>query len=95
MIAPFVPLLHVVAAPKFSCSLSHASLECAPRCGSLDHAMDAANTIGRWPLVDDHPHMPKVRVPMMQPQDTDEVPGARSVESSKSIQHSDHHRGTP
>jgi hypothetical protein len=33
---------------------------------------NAANTIGRWPLVDDHPHMPKVRVPAKQPRDTDE-----------------------
>jgi hypothetical protein len=36
---------------------------------------DAANTIGRWPLVDDHSHTPKVRVPMKQPRDTDEKRG--------------------
>jgi hypothetical protein len=57
------------------CSLSYASLECPPRCGSLDHVTDAANTIGRWPLVDDHSHTPKVRVPMKQPRDTDEKRG--------------------
>jgi hypothetical protein len=27
-----------------------------PRCGSLDHVVDAANMIGRRPLVDDHTH---------------------------------------
>jgi hypothetical protein len=57
---------------SFSCSLSHASLEHPPRCGSLDHVADAANMIGRRPLVDDHTHTPKVRVPAKQPQDTDE-----------------------
>jgi hypothetical protein len=45
---------------------------------------DAANMISRWPLVDDHTHTPKVRVPMKQPQDTDEkrelaIPSARSM----------------
>jgi hypothetical protein len=37
--------------------------------------MDAVNMIGRWPLIDDHTHTPKVRVPMKQPQDTDEKQG--------------------
>jgi hypothetical protein len=76
MIAPFFPPLHVVVAPKL--------LECPPRCGSLDHATDAANTISRWPLVDDDPHMPKVRVPAKQPRDIDAkrglaIPSARST----------------
>jgi hypothetical protein len=57
---------------SFSCSLSHASLEHPPRCGSLDHVADAANMIGRRPLVDNHMHMPKVRVPAKQPWDADE-----------------------
>jgi hypothetical protein len=49
---------------SFSCSLSHASLERPPRCGSLDHLADAMDMIGRRPLIDDHTHMAKVRVPM-------------------------------
>jgi hypothetical protein len=57
---------------SFSCSLSHTSVKCSPRCGSLDHVADVANMIGCWPLVDDHTHTPKVRVPEKQPRDTDE-----------------------
>jgi hypothetical protein len=57
---------------SFSCSLSHASLKCPPRCGSLDHLADVANMIGRRPLIDDHMHMPKVRVPTKQPRGADE-----------------------
>jgi hypothetical protein len=30
------------------------------------------NMISRWPLVDDHMHTLKVRVPTKQPRDTDE-----------------------
>jgi hypothetical protein len=30
------------------------------------------NMIGRRPLIDDHMHTPKVRVPVKQPQDADE-----------------------
>jgi hypothetical protein len=59
MIAPFVPLLHVIAAQSFSCSISHAFLELPPRCGSLDHVMDAANMISRRPLIDDLTHTTK------------------------------------
>jgi hypothetical protein len=44
----------------FMCSLSHASLERPPRCGSLDHVADAVNMISHRPLVDDHTHRPKV-----------------------------------
>jgi hypothetical protein len=54
---------------SFSCSLSHTSLERPPRCGSLNHVADAANMIGRRPLVDDHMHTPKVRVPTKKPRD--------------------------
>jgi hypothetical protein len=45
---------------SFSCSLSHSSLKHPPRYGSLDHVVDAANMIGRRPIVDDHMHMPKL-----------------------------------
>jgi hypothetical protein len=48
---------------SFSWSISHASLERPPWCGSLDHVTDAANTIGHWPLIDDHPHKPKYEFP--------------------------------
>jgi hypothetical protein len=57
---------------SFLCSLSHASLERSPWCGSLDHMADAVNMIGRRPLIDDHTNMPNVRVPAKQPRDTDE-----------------------
>jgi hypothetical protein len=57
---------------SFSHSLSHASLECPPRCGSLDHVADAVNMISCRPLIDDHTHTPKVRVPTKQPWDTNE-----------------------
>jgi hypothetical protein len=57
---------------SFSCSLPHASLECPPRCGCLDHVANAANMIGCRPLIDDHNHMPKVQVLMKQPRDADE-----------------------
>jgi hypothetical protein len=49
---------------RFSCSISHASLECPPRCRILDYLVDAANMVGRRPLIDDHMHMPQVRVAM-------------------------------
>jgi hypothetical protein len=32
---------------------------------------DAANMISHRPLIDDHAHTPKVRVPMKQPWDAD------------------------
>jgi hypothetical protein len=57
---------------SFSCNLSHASLKHPSRCGSLDHVADAANMIGRRPLIDDHTYTPKVRVPTKQAWDTDE-----------------------
>jgi hypothetical protein len=60
---------------SFSCSLSHASLKCIPQCGSLNHVMDAAKMIGCSPLVYDHVHIRKVRVPMKQPRDTDKKRG--------------------
>jgi hypothetical protein len=60
---------------SFSCGLSHASLERPPRCGSLDHMMDAANMISHWPLIDGHMHTPKVQVLAKQPRDTDEKRG--------------------
>jgi hypothetical protein len=73
---------------SITCSLSHASLERRPRCGSLDHVADAANIISCWPLVDDHTHKPKVCVPVKQPQDTDEKWGLivpqRQVQCSQS-----------
>jgi hypothetical protein len=40
--------------------------------GHVHHVMDAANMIDRRPLIDDHLHKPKVRVPAKQPQDIDE-----------------------
>jgi hypothetical protein len=64
-------MLHLLR-QSFSRSLSHASLEHPHRCGSLDHKADVANMIGRGPLIDDHTHTSKVRVPMKQPRDTDE-----------------------
>jgi hypothetical protein len=36
---------------------------------------DVANMIGRWPLIDDHLHTSKVRVPVKQPRDTDKKRG--------------------
>jgi hypothetical protein len=57
---------------SFSCSLSHASLKRPPWCGSLDHMVDAANVIGRRSLVDDHTHMPKVRIPTKQLREVNE-----------------------
>jgi hypothetical protein len=53
---------------RFSCSHSDASVECLPRCGSLNHLADAANMISHRPLVDDHMHTPKIRVLVKQPQ---------------------------
>jgi hypothetical protein len=47
---------------SFSGCLSHACLERPPRCGRLDHLVDATNTIGHRPLVNHHKYMPKVRV---------------------------------
>jgi hypothetical protein len=68
---------------SISCSLFHASLEHPPQCGSFDHMVDAVNMIGYRPLIDDHTHMPKIRVPAKQPRDADEkwgslYPSARS-----------------
>jgi hypothetical protein len=40
--------------------LSHASLKRPPWCGSLDHLVDAMNTISRGPLIDHHTYAPKV-----------------------------------
>jgi hypothetical protein len=57
---------------SFSCNLSHAFLERPPRCGSLDHLVNAADMIGHRPPIDDHTHMPKVQVPMKQPRGADE-----------------------
>jgi hypothetical protein len=45
---------------SFSDCLSHACLECPPRCGSLDHLMDAVDMINHMPFVDDNMHTPKV-----------------------------------
>jgi hypothetical protein len=61
--APFVAPIDVAECPSFLCILSHASLECPPRCGSLDHVADAVNMIGHRPLIDDHTHTPNVQVP--------------------------------
>jgi hypothetical protein len=60
---------------SFSRSISHASLERPPWCGSLDHLVDAVNMIDHRPLVDDHMHIPQVQVPTKQPQGADEVWG--------------------
>jgi hypothetical protein len=68
--APFVPPLHVTEVPKLLTQPT--SLECPSQCGSLDHVADAVNMIGCQTLIDDHTHMPKVWVPVKQPQDTDE-----------------------
>jgi hypothetical protein len=57
---------------SFLCSISHASLECPPRCGGLNHLADVVNTIGRRPLIDDRVHMPQVRVPTKKPRGVDE-----------------------
>jgi hypothetical protein len=53
-------------------SRAASSLERPPRCGSLNHVTDATNMIGRWPLIDDHMHTPKVRVRTKQPWDTND-----------------------
>jgi hypothetical protein len=69
--------LHFVSQKRqsFSCSLSHASLKCPPRCGSLFHMSDAVNMIYHRSLIDDHMHTPKVQVPTKQPQGVDEMWG--------------------
>jgi hypothetical protein len=54
---------------SFTCSNPDTSLECLPRCGSLDHLAD---TIGHRPLIDDHPYVPQVSVPSKQPRGSDE-----------------------
>jgi hypothetical protein len=63
MNAPFAHSLHVAGWPKLLCYLSHASLECPPRCGGIDHLANTANMIGRRILVDHNMLMAKVRVP--------------------------------
>jgi hypothetical protein len=55
---------------KASCAAS-----LMPQCRSLDHLVNAADMISRRPLIDDHMHMPKVRVPAKQPQGTNEKCG--------------------
>jgi hypothetical protein len=70
VIALFVPLLHVTAAPKLL--MQPLSLERPRRCGSLNHVVDVVNMIGRRPLIDDHTDTLKVQVPVKQPSDTDE-----------------------
>jgi hypothetical protein len=60
---------------RFAGYLSHACLECPPRCRSLDHLADVADTIGRRPLIDHHTYTPKMRVPTQQPQGSDEERG--------------------
>jgi hypothetical protein len=60
---------------SFSGCLSHACLERPPRCGSLDHLVDATNTIRHRPLVNHHTYMAKVRVPTKQTQGSDEERG--------------------
>jgi hypothetical protein len=47
---------------SFTCSISHSSLERAPRDESLDHL---AATIGHRHLVYDHMYMSEIRVPSM------------------------------
>jgi hypothetical protein len=44
----------------FSNYLSHACLERPHRCRSLDHLVNAADTIGHRPLIDHHIYTPKV-----------------------------------
>jgi hypothetical protein len=56
----------------FSCNIYHASLERPPRCGSLNHQADVVNMIDHRPLIDDHAHMPQVRVSMKHPWGADE-----------------------
>jgi hypothetical protein len=59
----------------FTGCLSHAGLECPPRCRSLDHLVDAEDTIGRRPLIDHHTYMLKIRVSTQQPRGPDEERG--------------------
>jgi hypothetical protein len=60
---------------SFSGYLSHTSLEHPPQCRSLNHLLDATDTIGCRPLVNHHTYTPKVRVPMKQPQGSNEERG--------------------
>jgi hypothetical protein len=69
--APFGHPLHVAEWPKLLCNISHASLERPPRCESYDHLTDVADMIGRRPLIDDHVHLPQLRVPTKQPRGAD------------------------
>jgi hypothetical protein len=43
---------------SFSCSIFHTSLECPSRCRSLNHLVDAADTIGRGLLIYHHTYTP-------------------------------------
>jgi hypothetical protein len=47
--------------------MSYACLERPPRCKSLDHLADAADTIDHRAPVDHHTYMPKVRISTQQP----------------------------
>jgi hypothetical protein len=60
---------------SFLYSLSHASLECPPRCGSLYHLANVADVISRGTFVDDHMHIRKVRVTRKKPQGSNEECG--------------------
>jgi hypothetical protein len=60
---------------RFTGCLSHARLKHPPRCRSIDHLADAADIIGRRPLVDHHTYTPKVRVSTQQLQGYNEERG--------------------
>jgi hypothetical protein len=63
--------------------LSHGCLEHPPRCRSLDHLANAANTIGCRPLVDHHTNMPMVWSPMKQTQGFDQERGLAGTQRSE------------
>jgi hypothetical protein len=61
---------------SFSCNVSHSSLEHPAHSGSLDHLANTVNMIGHRLLIDDHPHMSEIGVPMKQPQGSDKKRGS-------------------
>jgi hypothetical protein len=87
---------------SFSGCLSHAYPERPPRCGSLDHLVDASDMICHRLLIDDHTHIKGMssyevasRFEWRVGTHYIPVPGVVSAGSSGSSQHADHRYGTP
>jgi hypothetical protein len=45
----------------------NSTLERPPQGSSLNHQVNMVDTIDRRPLIQDHPHVPEIGVPLQQP----------------------------